>query len=291
MSSSSAQYKVVYATGAKCREGEDLSSRNTGDIPFDTIVTVEQIHGRRCRISSPMKGWVSMYTAGGEPVLQIVTNDEGNDNTFYYDDAQFVTIPLQDIDETNALSENQSVIKTESNTNSEADYVSDFKRKLHDPEKPVCKCINCRCCNLWIQAHLRLLANILVIIFLMFFVIVNIHTLHWMHYIFIVISFGEFVSSFFGHYGLYKCNVKCLVVISYWTMIECLFIMFIVYSIEALIENDPNNWWGWTLMAIVGILVFFIVWGSTAWRRAVNWAVYFSNGGVYDADMSEPPKE
>eukprot|EP01083_Nonionella_stella_P002054 5904_1 len=64
------EYKVVYPTGAKCREERSLSSSCIGTLPFNSLVTVAEISGRRCRISSPKKGWLSLHTADGQPVIK-----------------------------------------------------------------------------------------------------------------------------------------------------------------------------------------------------------------------------
>eukprot|EP01084_Bolivina_argentea_P073815 133928_1 len=82
---SHSQYKVVYPTGAKCRKHKSTSSKYVGDLAIGTIVTVEQIDGRRCKISSPMKGWVSLHTSNGQNVLQRNIS-EGPMLTNNYDD-------------------------------------------------------------------------------------------------------------------------------------------------------------------------------------------------------------
>eukprot|EP01084_Bolivina_argentea_P123394 218673_1 len=79
-----AEYKVVYPTGAKCREHKNMSSRHIVDLPMDTIVTVEKIDGRRCKISSPMKGWVSLYTTNGQNILLEINQSEGSIPTVKY---------------------------------------------------------------------------------------------------------------------------------------------------------------------------------------------------------------
>eukprot|EP01084_Bolivina_argentea_P126207 223496_1 len=70
------EYEVVYPTGAKCRKKKSITSQHLGNLSIGTIVRVEEIDGRRCRISSPINGWMSLRTANGQSILQI-HNSEG----------------------------------------------------------------------------------------------------------------------------------------------------------------------------------------------------------------------
>ena len=46
-------------------ENKDESSTAICKLPPETIVTVETIEQKRCRISAPSKGWISLYTDSG----------------------------------------------------------------------------------------------------------------------------------------------------------------------------------------------------------------------------------
>eukprot|EP01084_Bolivina_argentea_P214561 364247_1 len=63
------QYTVVYPNGAVCRREQDISSDKLGVISIGTIVTVDKIDGRRCRISQPFQGWISSHTNKGDLIL------------------------------------------------------------------------------------------------------------------------------------------------------------------------------------------------------------------------------
>ena len=58
--------------GTYCTEYRDTSISVQGKqkLPVDTIVVVEEIDGRRCRISQPCNGWLSMQTQNGSVVLE-----------------------------------------------------------------------------------------------------------------------------------------------------------------------------------------------------------------------------
>eukprot|EP01084_Bolivina_argentea_P121279 214921_1 len=70
----SKKYKVIFPSGAKCRENKDKSSKEVGIVPQNDIVTVEEIVDLRCRISSPIKGWVSLQTNDGKDIILENTN-------------------------------------------------------------------------------------------------------------------------------------------------------------------------------------------------------------------------
>eukprot|EP01084_Bolivina_argentea_P245699 411281_1 len=74
------QYIVVYSTGAMCRKKKDLSSERIGILASDTVVTVELIDGRRCLISNPMYGWVSLHTANGREVIKKINSENDINN-------------------------------------------------------------------------------------------------------------------------------------------------------------------------------------------------------------------
>ena len=56
--------------GASCKKGKDILSDRIALLPFGTVVTVEEIYGRRVKISKPYKGWCSLYSSDGHIILQ-----------------------------------------------------------------------------------------------------------------------------------------------------------------------------------------------------------------------------
>merc|ERR1719192_2606474 len=65
-----AKYRVVIHPGALCKETEELSSKEVCKLPIGTVVTVVEIEGRRARVTSPSKGWLSLHASDGRIILQ-----------------------------------------------------------------------------------------------------------------------------------------------------------------------------------------------------------------------------
>jgi len=65
-----AKYRVVIHPGALCKETKELSSKEVCKLPIGTVVTVVEIDGRRARVSSPSKGWLSLHASDGRIILQ-----------------------------------------------------------------------------------------------------------------------------------------------------------------------------------------------------------------------------
>jgi len=65
-----AKYRVVIHPGALCKETEELSSKEVCKLPIGTVVTVVEINGRRARVTSPSKGWLSLHASDGRVILQ-----------------------------------------------------------------------------------------------------------------------------------------------------------------------------------------------------------------------------
>merc|ERR1712190_521503 len=64
-----AKYRVVIHPGALCKAAKELSSAGVCKLPIGTVVTVEEIDGRRARISAPNKGWLSLKASDGRIIL------------------------------------------------------------------------------------------------------------------------------------------------------------------------------------------------------------------------------
>jgi len=60
----------VINPGALVKQNEDLKSNEVGKIPIGTVVTIEEISGRRARISTPLQGWCSLFAKDGRLILQ-----------------------------------------------------------------------------------------------------------------------------------------------------------------------------------------------------------------------------
>jgi len=58
------KYRVVIYPGAMVKEKQELTSTEMGKLYIGTAVTVEEIQGRRARISEPLVGWLSLRTEG-----------------------------------------------------------------------------------------------------------------------------------------------------------------------------------------------------------------------------------
>merc|ERR1712244_19809 len=56
--------------GALCKKAKELASGEVCKLPIGTVCTVEEIDGRRCRISSPSAGWLSLHASDGRVILQ-----------------------------------------------------------------------------------------------------------------------------------------------------------------------------------------------------------------------------
>lgn len=65
-----AKYRVVIHPGALCKDGKELSSAEVCKLPIGTVVTVEEISGRRARVSSPSLGWLSLHASDGRIILE-----------------------------------------------------------------------------------------------------------------------------------------------------------------------------------------------------------------------------
>merc|ERR1712242_457248 len=65
-----AKYRVVIHPGALCKETMELSSKEVCKLPIGTVVTVVEIDGRRARVTSPSKGWLSLHASDGRVILQ-----------------------------------------------------------------------------------------------------------------------------------------------------------------------------------------------------------------------------
>merc|ERR1719192_3306732 len=65
-----AKYRVVIHPGALCKETKELSSKEVCKLPIGTVVTVVEIEGRRARVTSPSKGWLSLHASDGRIILQ-----------------------------------------------------------------------------------------------------------------------------------------------------------------------------------------------------------------------------
>eukprot|EP01083_Nonionella_stella_P083163 229804_1 len=64
------KYTIVVHPGALCKKAKVLNSEVISKLHFGTVVTVEEVEGRRCRITSPNDGWLSMYRCNGDLILQ-----------------------------------------------------------------------------------------------------------------------------------------------------------------------------------------------------------------------------
>jgi len=65
-----AKYRVVIHPGALCKDGKELSSKEVCKLPIGTVVTVEEVDGRRARITSPSEGWLSLHASDGRIILE-----------------------------------------------------------------------------------------------------------------------------------------------------------------------------------------------------------------------------
>jgi len=65
-----AKYRVVIHPGALCKESKELNSKEVCKLPIGTVVTVNEIDGRRARVTSPSKGWLSLHASDGRIILQ-----------------------------------------------------------------------------------------------------------------------------------------------------------------------------------------------------------------------------
>jgi len=57
------------------KEKTELNSAEVGKIHIGTSVTVEEIQGRRARISEPLQGWISVHTEGDKS--RVILQKEG----------------------------------------------------------------------------------------------------------------------------------------------------------------------------------------------------------------------
>jgi len=65
-----AKYRVVIHPGALCKDGKELASAEVCKLPIGTVVTVEEIDGRRARVTSPSQGWLSLHASDGRIILE-----------------------------------------------------------------------------------------------------------------------------------------------------------------------------------------------------------------------------
>eukprot|EP01084_Bolivina_argentea_P265947 450934_1 len=209
-----------------------------------------------------------------------------DDNTSNYD-THCVTIPLHRINTSNSDKEDVNIIQDESDKPqiTLSNYISDFKRQLHVvPKKDGrCACLRYGCCNLWVSSHFRLLLNICIIVYWMYFVFINIDTLYWMHYIFIGISGMELIIIPIGLYGLYYCNSKCISIQMYSIVIEWLFIMFMLLFAW----GGDWDWYIWTIFIIFFVIEVLSTYTWLTVSAVRKWAKYFENGGIYDPNLTE----
>lgn len=66
------QGRVVALCGAGITSHERLAARGVqlmDPLPTGTVVTVEEVRGRRARISDPVSGWLSVSTVGGDTIV------------------------------------------------------------------------------------------------------------------------------------------------------------------------------------------------------------------------------
>jgi hypothetical protein len=59
----------VGRSGATVRQEQSLTSPIVGTMPLGTILHVDIIEGRRARVLSPLKGWVSLSTENGYIII------------------------------------------------------------------------------------------------------------------------------------------------------------------------------------------------------------------------------
>eukprot|EP01062_Namystynia_karyoxenos_P005670 TRINITY_DN11969_c0_g1_i1.p1 TRINITY_DN11969_c0_g1~~TRINITY_DN11969_c0_g1_i1.p1 ORF type:complete len:1139 (+),score=352.39 TRINITY_DN11969_c0_g1_i1:181-3597(+) len=64
------QYRVVGSAGAMVRSAESLESKYLARLKQGTTVQVDEVRQRRCYISAPVQGWVSMWNSQGGVILQ-----------------------------------------------------------------------------------------------------------------------------------------------------------------------------------------------------------------------------
>eukprot|EP01084_Bolivina_argentea_P274290 467479_1 len=64
------KYRVVIYPGTLCKSSKELQSSEIAKLPIGTVCTVDEIDGRRARISSPHEGWCSLSASDGRMILQ-----------------------------------------------------------------------------------------------------------------------------------------------------------------------------------------------------------------------------
>jgi len=62
-------YKYEVCDIARVRAAYGMESETVTELPRGTVVTVEEIWSNRARISSPMCGWLSVYSMNGQQLL------------------------------------------------------------------------------------------------------------------------------------------------------------------------------------------------------------------------------
>lgn len=64
-----AAYKYEVCEISRVRAAYDLQSESVTELPHGTVVSVEEIWSNRARISSPLCGWMSVYSMRGQQLL------------------------------------------------------------------------------------------------------------------------------------------------------------------------------------------------------------------------------
>eukprot|EP01062_Namystynia_karyoxenos_P066929 TRINITY_DN60845_c0_g1_i1.p1 TRINITY_DN60845_c0_g1~~TRINITY_DN60845_c0_g1_i1.p1 ORF type:complete len:554 (+),score=118.59 TRINITY_DN60845_c0_g1_i1:85-1746(+) len=62
---------VVGSKGVRVRANQDLDAALLQELPASTRVVVAEVCGRRARIVSPVRGWVSLASASGQPLIKL----------------------------------------------------------------------------------------------------------------------------------------------------------------------------------------------------------------------------
>eukprot|EP01059_Diplonema_ambulator_P035616 TRINITY_DN845_c0_g1_i1.p1 TRINITY_DN845_c0_g1~~TRINITY_DN845_c0_g1_i1.p1 ORF type:complete len:1138 (+),score=349.31 TRINITY_DN845_c0_g1_i1:124-3537(+) len=63
-------YMVIGKSGAMVRQEESLESKLLVRLKQSCIVEIVEVRQRRCKISAPVEGWISMWNSVGETILQ-----------------------------------------------------------------------------------------------------------------------------------------------------------------------------------------------------------------------------
>jgi len=68
--------EVVWDGGAIVRSNVALNSDQIGVVPVQSLLHVVEVRGRRAEISHPLKGWISIFTKNGNPIIKL-ENSQG----------------------------------------------------------------------------------------------------------------------------------------------------------------------------------------------------------------------